>query len=174
MQIIGCTKKLQVEMGLTAKDLVTVEPADAGLGPWTANLIFINGRKCVHFVNDKTLFNFLVPDVLRKHIRDLDRMFRNWFSCTLGDEGFTENQIDKILQEYEEIAFSKTRSRSVLGSMKEQAFMYKYKLQGESLHRWDFPEIVKNVNRMLIAGPDYHYPVESLFEIYHPLLFRPE
>ncbi len=99
-------------------------------------------------------------------------MFRNWFSCTLGDEGFTEKQIDRILQEYEEIAYSKTRSRSVLGSMKEQAFMYKYELQGESFHRPDFPEIVKNVNRMLIAGPDYHYPVEALFEIYHPLLFN--
>ncbi len=42
MQIIGCTKKLQVEMGLAAKDLLTVESADLSLGPWTANLLFIN------------------------------------------------------------------------------------------------------------------------------------
>lgn len=173
MQLIGCTKKLQKEMGLGVKDLLTVEPADSGLGPWTANLIFINRRKCIHFVNDKTLFNFLVPDVLKKHIRELDNMFRNWFSCTLADEGFNEKQIDKILQEYKEIGYSKTRSRSVLGSMNELAFMYKYELQSTSLHRWDFPEIIKKMNRMIVGSQrGYHYPVERLFDIYHPLLFK--
>lgn len=172
MQLIECTKKLQKEMGLGVKDLAAYEPEDSPLGPWTANLIYINRRKCILFVNDKTLFNFLVPDVLRKHIRELDGMFRDWFSCTLAGEGFREMQIEKILAEYNEIGYSKTRSRSVLGSMNELTFMYKYELQGESLHRWDFPEIIKKMNRMLMRGPDYHYPVEALLDIYHPLLFK--
>ena len=89
MQLIGCTKKLQKEMGLGVKDLATFEPDDSGLGPWTANLIFVNRRKCILFVNDKTLFNFLVPDVPRQQIRELDRMFRGWLSCVLAEESFT-------------------------------------------------------------------------------------
>ncbi|MHB8793840.1 MAG: DUF6933 domain-containing protein [Thermoleophilia bacterium] len=80
MQLIGCTKKLQKEMGLGPRELTTHEPEGSGLGPWTANLIFVNRRKCILFVNDKTLFNFLVPDLLRKHIRELDRMFLGWLS----------------------------------------------------------------------------------------------
>lgn len=107
-----------------------------------------------------------------EHIRKLDKMFRDWFSCTLGGEGFRAQQIDKILEEYEEIGFSKTRSRSVLGCMNELAIMYKYRLQGTSLHKRDFPEIIKQMNRMLIRCPDYRYPVEALFDIYHPLLFE--
>ncbi|MHB1463831.1 MAG: DUF6933 domain-containing protein [Thermoleophilia bacterium] len=173
MQLIGCTKKLQKEMGLGVKDLVTLEPENSGLGPWTTNLIFINRRKCILFVNDKTLFNFLVPDMLRQHIRELDKMFRDWFSCTLAGEGFTPAQTDKILEEYESIGYSKTRSRSVLGSMNDLAFMYKYELQSSSLHRWDFPEIIKKMNRMIVGSQrDYHYPVERLFDIYHPLLLK--
>lgn len=171
MQLIGCTSKLQKEMGLRPKDLVTFEPEDSALGPWTANLIFINRRKCVLFVNDKTLFNFLVPDVPRRMIRELDSMFRNWFACSLGDEGFKEDQINKILEEYREIGYSKTRSRSVLGSMKELAFGYKYELHSRSLHSWEFPEIIKRMNRTLMgAAGGYKYPVEALFDIYHPLL----
>jgi len=107
MQLIGCTKKLQKEMGLGVKDLAAFEPDDSGLGPWTANLIFVNKRKCILFVNDKTLFNFLVPDVPRKQIRELDRMFRNWLPCVLAEESFTEAQIAKILSEYQEIGYSK-------------------------------------------------------------------
>ena len=164
---------MQKEMGLGVKDLVTFEPENSGLGPWTANLIFINRRKCILFVNDKTLFNFLVPDMLRQHIRELDKMFRDWFSCTLAGEGFTLPQTDKILEEYESIGYSKTRSRSVLGSMNDLVFMYKYELQSNSLHRWDFPEIIKKMNRTIVgAQRDYHYPVERLFDIYHPLLFK--
>ena len=170
MQLIGCTKKLQKEMELGVKDLATFEPEDSVLGPWTANLICINRRKCILFVNDKTLFNFLVPEVLRQQIRGLDNIFRSWFSSVLAGEGFKEDQINKILREYGDIGYSRTRSRSVLGSMNELAFMYKYELQGDSLHRWDFPEIVKKMNHMLISGPDYHYPVEALFDIYHPVV----
>jgi hypothetical protein len=100
MQLIGRTKKLQKEMGLGIKDLATLEPEVSGLGPWTANLIFVNRRKCILFVNNKTLFNFLVPDVPRQQIRELDRMFRGWLSCVLAEESFTEAQIETILSEY--------------------------------------------------------------------------
>ena len=82
---------------------------------------------------DKTLFNFLVPDVLRKHIRELDRMFRNWFSCVLGEEDFTEEQTEKILEEYQAIGYSKTKSRSVLGFMNDMEFMYKYSIQSKGV-----------------------------------------
>ena len=163
MQLIGCTKKLQKEMGLGVKDLATFEPDDSGLGPWTANLIFVNRRKCILFVNDKTLFNFLVPDVPRQQIRELDRMFRGWLSCVLAEESFTEAQIETILSEYNEIGYSSTKSRSVLGSMNEIAFCYKYAMMsGGGVHGCDFPGIIKNQNRMLMGAPDYHYPIEVL------------
>ena len=156
-------------MGLGVKELATLEPEDSGLGPWTANLIFVNRRKCILFVNDKTLFNFLVPDVLRKHIRELDRMFRNWLSCVLAEEGFKEAETGKILEEYQVIGYSKTKSKSVLGSMNDLAFMYKYSIQsGGGLHDVGFPGIIKEMNRVPMGSLGYKYPIEALLEAASP------
>ena len=63
MQLMRCTKKLQKEMGLKQSDLCEEEPRFSYLGPWHANLIYIDRRKCVLFVNDNTLFNFIAPDL---------------------------------------------------------------------------------------------------------------
>lgn len=169
MQLIGCTKKLQKEMGLGVKDLSTFEPDDSGLGPWTANLIFVNRRKCILFVNDKTLLNFLIPDLLRKHIRELDRMFLGWLSCTLAEEGYVNSQREEILNEYQEIGYTNTRSRSVLGSMNELSFMYKFSIQAISgLHDPRFPEIIKEMNRIPMGFLGYRVPIEALFETIPP------
>lgn len=163
MQLICCTKKLQKEMGIGAKDLVATEFESQGLGPWHANLIYINRRKCVLFVNDATLFNFLVPDIPRSLIRDLGRVFRNNLQCVLAEEGFAEAQIENILDEYQDIAYSGSRSRSILGSMNEIAFGYKYAmLSGGGVHGCDFPGIIKKQNRTLIGAPDYKHPIETL------------
>jgi len=156
-------------MGLGVKDLATFEPDDSGLGPWTANLIFMNRRKCILFVNDRTLFNFLVPDVLRKQIRELDSMFRGWLSCVLAEEGYLKAQTEEILNDYQEIGYSNTKSRSVLGSMNDLAFMYKFFMQsGGGLHSPDFPAIIKEMNRTPMGALGYRLPIEVLFEISPP------
>ena len=54
MQLIRCTLKLQKEMGFKKSDLREDEPVFSYLGSWHANLIHIDRRKCILFVNDKT------------------------------------------------------------------------------------------------------------------------
>lgn len=150
-------------MGLGHKDLSTLEPEDSGLGSWTANVIFVNRHKCVIFVNDKTLFNFLVPDVLRKQIRELAMMLRGFLSCVLSEEGFSREQIDRMLEVYTEIGYSNTKSRSVLGSMNELAFLYKFCIQSKGgLHSPYFPKLIKEMNRMPMGSLGYKLPIEAL------------
>ena len=69
-------------MALKQSDLCEEEPHFSYLGPWHANLIHIDRRKCVLFVNDKTLFNFMVPDLSKAQIRDLDKLFKSYLSVT--------------------------------------------------------------------------------------------
>ncbi|MEA3414914.1 MAG: hypothetical protein U9R02_01980 [Thermodesulfobacteriota bacterium] len=90
MQLIRCTKKLQKEMGLKKVELAESEPKFSFLGSWHANLLHIDRRKCALFVNDKTLFNFLVPDVSRSQIRKLDSLFKGYLECVLSEEGFSK------------------------------------------------------------------------------------
>ena len=87
MQLIRCTKKLQKEMGLKQSELCEEESSFSYLGPWHANLIHIDRRKCVLFVNDKTLFNFIAPDVSRAQIRELDKLFKDYLLCVVADAG---------------------------------------------------------------------------------------
>src|SRR5664279_5014211 len=124
MQLIRCTKKLQKQMGLKNEALVLQEPAPALLGPWHANLITIDQSHCVLLVNDKTLFNFLIPDVSPTQFSQFDTLFRDFLQCILAEEGFDQTTSDKILQEYAEIGFANTNNKSVLGSMNDLAQHY--------------------------------------------------
>lgn len=167
MQLIRCTAKLQKEMGLKKTDLVEDAPDFSYLGPWHANLIFIDRRKCVLFVNDKTLFNFIVPDVSKAVIRQLDDLFRNYLQCILADEGFPELVRDKISSEYADVAFAKTNSKSVLGSMNDLAFHYKFNIQeAGGVHSPAVPGIISRLNRMPISAIDYRFPIKALLALY--------
>ena len=115
-------------MGLKNGDLAESEPAFSLLGSWHANLLHIDRRKCVLFVNDKTLFNFIAPDVSRTEIKELNVLFVGYLSCVLSSEGVPEAAKNKIMEEYRKIEYSGTNSKSVLGSMNDLAFHYKYYL----------------------------------------------
>ena len=163
MQLISCTKKLEKEMGLKPYDLCTEEPRFSYLGSWHANLIHIDRRKCVLFVNDKTLFNFIVPDLSRAQIRELEKLFKSYLSCVIVDAGFPDPDRARILSEYDEVGYANTNSKSVLGSMNDLAFHYKYSIQeAGGVHSAAVPEIIRRLNRMPMGALKYVFPIDAL------------
>lgn len=167
MQLIRCTKKLQKEMGLKASDLAEQESASGLLGSWHANLLLIDRRKCVLLVNDKTLFNFIIPDVKREHIRRLDTLFRDFLQCMLAEEAFSEALSAQILQEYETVGFADTNNRSVMGSMNDLAFHYQFLIQREGgVHSAMVPRIIHDINRMPMGALKYGYAIDALRSLY--------
>jgi hypothetical protein len=163
MQHVRCTKKLQKEIGLKQSDLCAEVPRFSYLGPWHANLIHIDRRKCVLFVNDKTLFNFIVPDLSRAQIRKLEKLFKSYLSCVLADAGIPEADRARILSEYDEVEYANTNSKSVLGSMNDLAFHYKYSTQkAGGVHSPAVPEIIRRLNRMPMGALKYVFPIEAL------------
>ncbi len=167
MQLIRCTKKLQKEMGLKNEALVQQESTPSLLGSWHANLIIIDRNNCVLFVNDKTLFNFLIPDVTTAQLRQLDTLFRDFLQCILAEEGFDKTTTDKILQEYAEIGFANTNNKSVLGSMNDLAYHYQYHIEEEGgVHSCMVPQIIHELNRMPMSAIAARYPIDALRELY--------
>jgi len=163
MQLIRCTKKLQKEMGLKKKDISENEPSESYLGSWHANLVYIDGKKCILFVNDWTLFNFIVPDISRAQIRELSTIFKVTLECVLSAEGITDGEKSKLISEYESIQYANTNSKSVLGSMNDLAFHYKYHIQSEGgVHSYAVPDIIKELNHMPMGALEYTYPIEGL------------
>jgi hypothetical protein len=167
MQLIRLTAKLVKEMGRKPQDLHEGEPAFSVLGPWHANLIYINRRKALLFVNDRTLFNFIVPDVSRSRIRNLPDEFRSMLSCVLAAESAPDDVRGRVLAEYRDIGFAKSSDRSVLGSSNDIAFHYKHRLlESGGIHSSRVPDIIKELNRMPMQSIRYAFPIEELAQLY--------
>lgn len=154
-------------MELKKNDISEDEPSESHLGSWHANLIYIDRKKCVLFVNDKTLFNFIVPDVSRVQIRELSNIFKINLECVLAAEGVPDTEKTKIMSEYESIQYAHTNSKSVLGSMNDLAFHYKYYIQSEGgVHSYAVPSIIKKLNHMPMGVLEYMFPIEALKAVY--------
>ena len=154
-------------MGLKPTDLAKSEPTFSYLGSWHANLIFINRKKCILFCNDKTLFNFIIPDVTKKQIQNLEALFKEHLSCVLSAEGFTDSTLSKIMSEYESIGYANTSSKSVLGSMNDLAFHYKHSiLEAGGCHSYLIPNIISQLNHMPMGAIEYVYSIEALKALY--------
>lgn len=167
MQLLRCTAKLLKEAGVKPVDLQTKEPPFSFLGSWHANLVFIDGRKSVLFVNDRTLFNFILPDVNRARIRQLPELFLAALSCVISDEDLPDAVKRKILDEYETVALAKSSNRSVLGSSNDLAYRYKQNiLDAGSVHSWRIPDIIRQLNRMPFQALDFAFPIDELRNLY--------
>ena len=167
MQLIRCTAKLLKEVGLKPTELQHDEPQFSFLGPWHANLVYIDRRKSVLFVNDRTLFNFMLPDVNRAQIRGLPDLFLSGLSCVISAEDFPEEVKRKILKEYEQIALAKSSNRSVLGSANDLAYHYKFSiLDAGGVHSWRVPEIIRQLNRMPMQAIKSKFPIEEIRTLY--------
>jgi hypothetical protein len=154
-------------MGLQKPDPAEAESAFSRLGSWHANLLYIDGRKCILFANDKTLFNFLVPAVSRARIRELERLFRSSLACVIADEKLSPEVVRSIDSEYEDLGFASTNNRSVLGSMNDLAFHYKCHAREEGgVHDCDLPAIIRRLNRMPMTGTTFTFPIEGLKALY--------
>jgi len=108
-----------------------------------------------------------VPDLSRAQIRELDKQFKSYLSCVLADAGISEADRVRILSECDEVSFTNTNSKSVLGSMNDLAFHYKYSIhEAGGVHSPVVPEIIRRPNRMPMGALKYVFPIEALKALY--------
>lgn len=166
MQLIRCTQKLLKEMGLKKTVLNTSEPVFSYLGSWHANLLHIDGKKCVLFVNDKTLFNFLAPNVKRQQIKNLSDLFNEHLAYALSSENMTDETKEKITNEYSDINYATTNNKKVIGSMNDLAFHYKHHILSEGgIFSALIPIIINKLNHMPMGAIGYKFASEELKSI---------
>jgi hypothetical protein len=163
MRIIHCTKKLLKELDVPLVEPDKIPSNPEGLGNWYANLLRIDRRKCVIFTNEKTLYTILIPKVLKINLRNIEEEFLIHLSYNLENEGFRLEVINKVLLEYQQIGFARTVSKSVLGSMND--FVYHYKFQTMREGGADNIRILplnQMINRIPMRALKYEYPIETL------------
>ena len=166
MRIIHCTKKLLKELDVPLIEPDKIPSPTEGMGNWYANLIRIDRRKCLLFTNEKSLYTFLIPKVLKANLKNIEQEFLINLSYNLQNEGFGLDLINRVMQEYQEVGFAKTSNRQVLGSMNEFAFQYEVLImQKEGLENIRILELNKHINRTIMGAVKYKHPIEALRQL---------
>ena len=165
MRLIRCTLKVLREIGIKPTDAAASPSGPGELGDWYANLIRIERRKCLLFTNEKTLYTFLIPKVLKRNVLNIREEFLTHLAYNLQYEGFGLNAIQRVRREYQEIALARTENRSVLGSMNEFAFQYEFFIhRADGLDAVKILAVNKEINRTPMSPLKYKYPIDLLHE----------
>lgn len=161
MQLLQCTQKLLQQ--LDRKPTQNVQPLKTTLGGWHANMFFMDRRKCVLVTNDSTLFTLFIPYLTKKDFQSFELVFLRHLLQTLLSESVMQREINMILKEHERLIFTRTTSRSVLGSMNDQKnqVLTRVYIRG-GLKNISAIEMNKKLNRNILSAINYKQPVEML------------
>ena len=101
MTNIFATKKLEkiIQKKIEGNDLIV----ENSLGDWNAHVFYVAKKKCILFVNAKTLFSVIIPQFSTKNIDRIDELFIDTF--------YNQLLFEKIDVNYENI-------RSKIGQLK--------------------------------------------------------
>jgi len=160
MVVLHCTQKLLKELGKPPLcNLVNSSSND--LESWYANLLRFHRKKCILFTNEKTLYSFLVPNILRADLKEIQTLFFTNLRSNLDYEGFPPDVINQVISKHQDLCFAKTSNRSVIGSMLDFDFQYYFDIATMN----DFNNILDinyKINRMPMSYIKYMYPIEAL------------
>jgi hypothetical protein len=151
MKIIHCTQKLLrlLKRDITPIDKILSNPE--GLGNWYANLLWFNRKKCILFTNEKSLYTFLVPKVVKHNLDDIETEFVIHLAKNLQYEGISLEAINKINQEY------------FLGSMNDLAYQCEYFVMRDGgIEKARILQINHKLNRTPMSAIKYRYPIDEL------------
>ncbi|MDX1251748.1 MAG: hypothetical protein IDH49_05780 [Gammaproteobacteria bacterium] len=157
--LIHCTKKLLAELPSSLIDQVATGES------WHANVLRIDRRKCVLFTHDATLYSVFVPGLRKPDFALLDQMFGQRLFKALLWEGFPQHLIERALEACRTVRFTRSSSRSVLGSMNDIRFQIEVHVAHASgLTQVDLVDLHQRLNRTLLNAVRYQYPVDGFRE----------
>jgi len=111
--IISCTKKLQDELGIKPA-LLQVENS---LFSWHANILRINRRKTIVFVNDACRYSFILYGVKAKDLKNIEKLVISAMRQMFLSDGVNPEMIDQYLEKAGEVLFSKTQNRTMVARL---------------------------------------------------------
>jgi len=157
--VLRCTAKMLALLGARPRDLVTIEPSDED---WYANLLWLDGRKCLLLAHAGSLFSVFVPDIRKADLVPIGPSVVRFIHQELEAESFPLDRLGAL--DSSSIGLAKTESRTVLGYMNEMARFCEYAVDDAGgLARRDARELNRQMRRELHLSrrpPGYFVPIE--------------
>ena len=114
MVVLRCTKKLQNRLRVELSEDDT--PCTNALGPWYGNLIYVGRQQLVMVTNERTFLTVVVP---AREGATVNERIREALGRLLLRIGIDKATIELELREMQDVTYSRTMSRTVLGVMND-------------------------------------------------------
>ncbi len=157
MVVLRCTQKLLARLKRT-DTLPTVE-STTRLGDWYGNVLQLRRRQHLLFISERSRLPVVIPI---REARDLTTIFPDAVCEVLAAVGVPAANIADERARMSEVAFGRTRNRSLLGTMNDFAFM----AQVGSARRPE-PETPEELMRFLAQTPILPLNGASPIELTH-------
>ncbi|MEO8159603.1 MAG: hypothetical protein ABI648_17525 [Betaproteobacteria bacterium] len=115
MIALRCTHRLLKRLGATPE--ADVPPPTSALGNWYANLVYVGRAQFVMATSERSLLTVLLPASNLR--RSLVPNLRDAAALLLREIGVDDARASKEVEAMREVRYSRTESRSVLGSMND-------------------------------------------------------
>lgn len=164
---IRCTRKLLDELDLSEAMVAEIRPADTLLGNWYANVLRIEREKCVLVMNEKTLYSFILPWSFKSEPGKFRQAFIDGLRQALEAEWVDPADIARVLKEYEQVEFTSTESKRLLGNMNDLAKQYEYRLpEAGGVKSRHLTEIVRDANQTPQRNLEWLHSKEALERLF--------
>ena len=157
------TGKLQKEIGIKPEFFSDVAEHDTVLGNWYLNIFTLDRRKAIIFLNERTLYSFILYGVKKLSVEKIGESFIAGLEQALEFEGIPSNIIKRIKLEYGMFEFTKTDSKKVLGNMNDLVSLYSHFVYYDGgLKNCDMTEVIMRINRTPQRNIGWDYSINTL------------
>lgn len=160
MPLIRCTQKLLKDLPFPIVEIQNGQE-NSLLGDWHANLLIIERRKCVVFMNDKTFYSLFIPGLTKADFKRLPEIFLDKLLDNLDYCALSEYR-EKIISEYDgKIRFGKTNNKSVLGCLSDIKYAIHNAISRQGgLNHLNFKEVARYINAVPRHINNFHTATE--------------
>lgn len=128
---------------------------------WYANLLWVDGKKCLLLTHAGTLFSVFVAGVRKADLRPIGPYIVNAIEAELRSESLPADALGRL--DPDAVRLAKTASRSTLGFMNDIAFHCRYEVAAAGgLSRPNVSALNHRLRRTLNNQGGYAYPIERV------------
>lgn len=111
---VFCSKKLEPFVDIDNNIQET-------LNLWNAHLVYFDGKKCLYFVDKKTLYSIFIADIVKKDLKNIGNLFFDTLVQQLKNDKIYRPELDKFLiDNFKTIKFYKTdNDQKTLGTLRD-------------------------------------------------------
>jgi hypothetical protein len=150
VESLCCTSKYRKLFGLP-RVLPAATGSTTALGPWYANVLNFRSARLLHYMSSTSRLSVVI---WQKERRTAEQRFIQGLERLLVDLGVPANLIEAELAALSSLQYARATDRSVLGSMRDQAYSAPYHFDGTTT-----PAELTRILAVTPCGPiDYQSP----------------